>query len=98
MIICALLRVLLVIFIIVGVFNTYFHYKPSNFFGATINSSYQMHFNGEMKCAYVKGWHDNRKCMCMLTQKDERLGNDKTLIASEPQACENDTDEIKPVD
>ena len=59
------------------------------FFGAVVDGDYIYHFDGKMRCAYIVGWHDERKCMCFLTEKDPSLGNDKSLIASMPNACDS---------
>lgn len=69
-----------------------------DFFGAKVASEYIEHFDNKMKCAFVKGWHEDIKCMCLLTKEDERLGNSKTLIASERKACEDSDNEISPED
>lgn len=71
--------------------------EKQSFFGATIKGKYNYLFDGEMICAKVKGWHGTKtKCMCMLTRKDPRLGNDRTLISAEPKACGTQTNDAAP--
>jgi len=66
-----------------------------SFFNAKIDSEYVMHFDGKLKCAYVVGWYDGRKCMCLLTEHDKRL-KDQTLIKTGDNACEGESNEISP--
>jgi len=65
------------------------NHRSFHFFGAQVDSDYVMHFDNKMRCAYVIGWYSERKCLCFLTEDDPRL-KDKTLIASEPSACNKD--------
>ena len=80
----------------VASFATILIQDQKTFFGARVSGEYIEHFKGKMKCAYVVGWYKERKCMCFLTEADIRL-KDKTLIASEPNACEGAFDhEVSP--
>ena len=57
------------------------------FFGAVSQGSYRSHFDNKIVCGMVKGWTKEPQCYCMLTEYDERLGKDVTLIASMEQSC-----------
>jgi hypothetical protein len=62
------------------------HHNDS-FFGAKVVSTYIGHFDNKMKCAYVSGWKDEPKCMCILVEDDPRI-KDKTLLVSHNKMCE----------
>ena len=65
------------IFIVI-IFNYDSSYKHSNFFGAKVVGPYVNYYNGQLKCAYVEGWHSRKKCLCILT--DFGFSNNRVLM------------------
>jgi hypothetical protein len=55
------------------------------FFGGTIVGPYVQHFDGKLECANVRGWYQEVRCMCHIT--DPAFSDDKSFIWSMPQAC-----------
>lgn len=84
--------VILVCVLIIIILASYIRvYTGPTFFGATVDSEYTELYNGGVKCAYVIGWHKERKCMCMIKRDvlGPTFGNDRSLIAMKPEACES---------
>lgn len=76
----------LVVVIIFLVMMIYIVSQNDHFFGASVASPYVNHFNNKMRCAYVSGWSNEQKCMCILVEDDPRI-KDKTLLASHKKMC-----------
>lgn len=60
-----------------------------NFFGANVEGNYKTYYDdyNKLTCAYVTGWHENKKCMCsFLAQQDS---NNIVFMVPEDDLCAN---------
>ena len=60
----------------------------TTFFGAARTSKYVELFDGQIKCAFVKGWDVDvakSKCKCIIT--DPTFSADKTFISMPDEIC-----------
>lgn len=69
--------------VLVAVLLTLTSCMHNNFFGARVVGPYIDYYDGQLVCAYVKGWHKNRKCLCIIT--DMNFSNNRTLMPPENQ-------------
>jgi len=57
----------------------------STVFGGQIVGRYYNHFNNQLQCAMVKGWFDETKCMCWITQKN--FSKDRSFLSAPEVFC-----------
>jgi len=61
------------------------------FFGGKVIGPYYRHFKGKMECAYVSGWHVEKKCLCWIIERG--FSENKTFLVSENEAfCQQQID------
>lgn len=60
-----------------------------DFFGGRVISKYYAHFDDNLVCAKVSGWHLETQCLCFL-ELSQHPGNDRTLLYAQDHFCQDE--------